>query len=65
MIKLKKDGKNAWVVAKDPSIRIFKCVKRFRSGEWYATKDGETIAWCHHKHSVLRHLESLRPELAA
>lgn len=65
MVKLKKDGKNAWVVAKDPSIRVFKCVKRFRSGEWYVTKDGEKILWCHYKHSILQELEKLKPELAA
>ena len=65
MVKLKKDGKSAWFVAKDPSIRVFKCVKRFRSGEWYVTKDGEVILWCHGKQSVLSQLEELKPEVAA
>jgi hypothetical protein len=65
MIKLKKDGANAWIVAKDPSIKVFKCVKRFKSGEWYVTQNDEELLYSHYKHAILEELEILKPELAA
>lgn len=65
MIKLKKVARSVWIAAKDPSIKVFKCNKRFRSGEWYVTQNDEKILWCFYKHTILKELEALRPELAA
>ena len=65
MVKLKKIDKSVWSVAKDPSIRVYKCTKRFRSGEWYVTQNGNQLLWSHYKHVILQDLEELKPELAA
>ena len=65
MVKLKKIGKSVWSVAKDPSITIYKCTRRFRSGEWYVVENGDQILWSHYKHVILQNLEELTPELAA